>query len=86
MAAFVTKFCKLELCTCIFFTIYVIFIVCLKQDIKCQWFMNRLTLPINFLDDSRFEYTISETNKESDSEMLAVSEPPDVAVSRRELH
>lgn len=48
--------------------------------------MNRLTLPINFLDDSRFEYTISETNKESDSEMLAVSEPPDVAVSRRELH
>ena len=66
--------------------IYIIFILCLKQDVKCQWFMNRLTLPIKFWADSRFEYTISETNKESDSEMLGVSEAGDVAVSRTELH
>ena len=48
--------------------------------------MDRLTLPIKLWADSRFEYTISETNKESDSETLGVSEPPDAAASTRELH
>jgi len=85
VAAFVSKFCKLEIHKCILLTIY-IYILCLKHDAKSQRFMDKVTLPIKFWADSRFEYTISETNKESDSEMLGVSEPPDVAVSRRQLH
>jgi hypothetical protein len=65
------------------YDIYNIYIVLNK---KCQWFINRLTTPIKFWADTRFTYTISETNKEPDFKMLGASEPPDVAVSPKELH